>query len=202
MQLAREYFRILRGDRFLRSLQPPSLPASVQQQKMERLLAQILSSGGSEVRHNPWYAPVSPTEPAVLEPAYDEQLLNLVKSSDCEAIRAACSSSTALVNTTRAMHGETLLHNAVIGGNPEVIVLLVNECGAYVNATDYRDNTPLYYAATHPGEGDCLKNDEDKRCLVIQTLLDLGADTMRQGGFSGKRPFEQAKTLGYVFGAF
>jgi len=147
-------------------------------------------------RHNPWFSPVSANEPASIDCAVSDELSQAASSGDVAALKA-CIARGDMLNVTRGRHGETPLHLAVTSGNTEAVQLLIDS-GAYVNACDWRENSPMYYAATHPGENDILQDDEDKRIAVIQVLLKAGGDTMAQGGFSGKRPFEQAKILGYA----
>lgn len=145
---------------------------------------------------NPWYAPVSPKTPAPLPIHVDSEACLAAYNGDLQALQTYITGDHALVNTTRDRNGETLLFCAIIGGHPDAVRYLLDG-GATVNATEWRDNTPLYYAATHPGQNNVLRNNEELRCQIIQILLDSGADTMRQGGFSGKRPFEQAQALGH-----
>jgi len=145
---------------------------------------------------NPWFAHVSPSTPAVVATEYNEVLFQACKEGDVDKVQQ-CIGRGEFLNVTRGAYFETPLHTAVTSGNGALCRLLISS-GAAVNSSDSRDNTPLYYAATHPGHNDCLANSEDKRCELIQILISAGGDTMRQGGFSGKRPFQQAATLGYA----
>jgi len=144
---------------------------------------------------NPWYAPVSPNKPDLLPSVYNEDLFAVVRNGDVEKLKSMYTENM-LINTSRGGQGETLLHFAVMSGNPDMIHFLVNH-GAYINAVDWRENTPIYYAATHAGENQCLTKEEDRRCSIVTALLSHGANVQQQGGFSGKRPFEQARILGY-----
>ena len=96
-------------------------------------------------------------------------------------------------------HGATAVHVAVTTGSVAV-VRAVLAGGGYVEAEDYRSNTPLYYACTHPGVDGALggPGDESARVAVVECLLGAGGNGWRQGGFSGKRCFDQAAALGYV----
>jgi len=42
------------------------------------------------------------------------------------------------------------------------------------------------------------KKNGELRLKIVEYLLQQGADSMRNGGFSGKRPFEMARQLGYA----
>lgn len=144
---------------------------------------------------NPWYTPISPSTPNSIQPAENNELLQGAQACNLPMVATQISKG-AQINATRTMNGETALFLAVTSGYTEAVDLLI-KAGSTINTTDWKGNTPLYHAATHPGVNDCLKNDESKRCKIIQLLLDAGADTMAKGGFSGVTAFEQAKTLGY-----
>ena len=100
------------------------------------------------------------------------------------------------INYSRGRHGETFLHQAVIDGDVEKLKDLY-ERNAYVNALDWRDNNALYYACSHAGKDNILRNEPKLREEIVLFLLDVGCDPFARGGFSGKRPFEAAEHYGY-----
>lgn len=155
-----------------------------------------LWSEGSGRVNNPWYSASSLSLPATLETRPDEKLFVAAKSGDLECLRE-CVANGSLLNVARGRQGETALHFAVMSGNPDAIRLLLG-AGAYTNAEDWRGNVALYYACTHSGEDNVLKDNEDKRTTVGLELMMAGGDTMKQGGFSGERPFERARALGHT----
>lgn len=153
-------------------------------------------------------------------------------------IGAAIDKYRANINTVREPTGQSLLHIAVTLGDLDAVERLLR-AGAYVNSCDWRRNTPLYYACSHPGlssAGETCEgapdiagvnsagakvsakdaNDEStivvnnvqgadssetllnkNRSAIVRALIRAGADTMGQGGYSGKRPFEIAEDSGY-----
>jgi hypothetical protein len=146
---------------------------------------------------NPWYAPVSPTEPAPIDPkhASDESVYEDLK----------------FVNTTRGPKGESLLHIAVVAGDVEAVRLFLSSL-AFVDSLDWWSNTPLYYACSHGGDvehaeetpkPDTVESPQSitelskTRLEIVQVLIDAGANTMQQGGYSGLRPAEAAIKYGY-----
>ena len=100
------------------------------------------------------------------------------------------------VNYSRGLHGDTLLHLAVISGDIDKINGLL-DINAYINSVDYRLATPLYYACSHPGENEVLKKNIPLREQVVQLLMDRGADPFCQSGFSGMNSFKAAKHYNY-----
>jgi MYND finger len=162
-------------------------------------------------KSNPWYAEQSPSEPKFVSPimtSVNEVALNL---------DAAITKYIANINTVREPTGMSLLHIAVTIGDLAAISRIL-ELGGYVNSADWRRNTPLYYACSHPGldfSGDpdgngglgytyYHNNKETSSPLdrarddIVTALIRAGADTMGQGGYSGKRPFEIAEECGYT----
>jgi hypothetical protein len=78
-------------------------------------------------------------------------------------------------------HYLSLLHLAVICGQPETVRVLL-QAGMYVDLGDAMNNTPLYYAVTHPGmENNCLAKDEALRTDIVGILLEYGANPLRPG---------------------
>ncbi|KAL6072295.1 Ankyrin repeat and SOCS box protein 8 [Balamuthia mandrillaris] len=169
------------------------------QQDHSALLCSMWTGPGDRI-NNPWYAPCSPSEPALLYPTpRDEELFEAARKGDVLALKKKCEQQPGaplLLNVAREKHGETALHLAVASGNTEAVRLLL-ENGAFVNADDWYQNKPLYYACTHPGTDDVLKEDEAKRVEMVRTLVEAGADTMAQGGFSGMRSFQAARMNGH-----
>jgi hypothetical protein len=126
---------------------------------------------------------------------------------------AAITKYIANINTVREPTGMSLLHIAIVLGDLEAVARILT-LGGYVNTNDWRRNTPLYYACSHPGldfSGDPDGNGglgstdktvqsplDRKRDAIVRTLVSAGADTMGQGGYSGKRPFEIAEECGYT----
>uniref|UniRef100_A0A0G4HGG2 Uncharacterized protein n=1 Tax=Chromera velia CCMP2878 TaxID=1169474 RepID=A0A0G4HGG2_9ALVE len=78
----------------------------------------------------------------------------------------------ASLNVTRGRWGETVLHIAVILGDVDVVPAILR-AGAFVDSEDCRMNTPLYYACTHPGEGD-KELDEDCHIAMATFYLTTG----------------------------
>lgn len=142
---------------------------------------------GGEVVHNPWYAEVSPKEPATRLFKSDEELFRAAKAGDEPAI-AACIKRGAQLSADRGMQGETSLHFAVMSGSIGAVALLLRS-GAYINAVDWRGANPLYYACTHPDVP------EAKQLELVQYLVSQGADTMKLSTFSGKRPYEATSRI-------
>lgn len=158
-------------------------------------------------KSNPWYAQVSPSEPKFVPPEFlqVEQYSNGKFSEFIDGFKSP------RVNTTRGARGESLLHLAVIFGDIEAVEKLLSR-GAYVNCCDWWKNDPLYYACSHSGT---LGNTNDttamnlnnkpntesqlgkNRLEIVKHLVSAGADTMRQGGYSGFRSFEAARYYGY-----
>ncbi len=155
-----------------------------------------LWKGTGNVVNNPWYSNSSPSSPNILKVNYDEDLFNAAKKGDVESL-AKCIEKNTLLSTTKGPQGETVLHFAVTSGDVESVKLFV-ESGAYINSTDWRGNTPMYYACTHPGENNILKDNIQKRSAIVSYLLKSGGDTMKQGGLSNKRPFEVAREYGFI----
>jgi len=135
----------------------------------------------AKVRMNGWVGQVSVDSPSVVQAPDGTDLFRRIKSGSLEDI------SSAPLNTARGMHGEVALHIAVTTGNPEIVRRVI-DAGAFVGAYDYRMNSPLYYACTHPNI-----TSEENRCAIVLSLLDAGADPWDQGGISGKRSFEVAE---------
>jgi len=113
--------------------------------------------------------------------------MTAAKKGDCGKLQE-CIDRGALLSVVRASQGETAVHLAVTSGVVDAVA------GAYVNVVDWRGATLLYYACTHPGQDGVLKNDADKRCEMVAFLVSLGADTMRQSGFSAMRPLEATQS--------
>ncbi len=145
---------------------------------------------------NPWYAPASPTEPAPIDPKH--------------ASAEPTYEDLKFVNTTRGPKGESLLHLAVVAGDVEGLRLFLSS-SAFVDTLDWWSNTPLYYACSHEGDvdpgaakPDIAENDPTpvteltkSRLEIVKILIDAGANTMQQGGFSGLRPAEAAIKYGH-----
>lgn len=164
-------------------------------------------------QRNPWYAQEPQVGSAPIEPILltDEEVAllaiteNLGKYLD-GIIAIALESPPLPINTLRASKGESLLHIAVISGNTAMVRRLLS-LGAYVNCEDWCGNSPLYYACTYDDSGSNGDNTEDEPAIVtplkltradiVDVLIEAGADTMRQGGYSGLRPFEAAKEYGF-----
>jgi len=72
------------------------------------------------------------------------------------------------------------LHLAVVSGSTDAVALLL-DAGAYINISDWRMATPLYYACTAL----------DERDDMIKLLVARGADTMQMSTFSGQRPWQK-----------
>lgn len=186
------------------------------------------------VRANPWYIEISPQEPKFVSPMMVEMSWIFA-----HGIGAAIDKYRANINTVREPTGQSLLHIAVTLGDLGAVEQLLR-AGAYVNSCDWRRNTPIYYACSHPGlssagekcdgapdiagvesagtvgtgtEGvvstvgavaEGVQGDDSSvtplsknRAAIVRALIRAGADTMGQGGYSGKRPFEIAEDSGY-----
>lgn len=94
------------------------------------------------------------------------------------------------VNYSRGFNGETLLHMAIIEGNIKNLLDLINNKKAYVESSDYKLASPLYYACTHDGTNSILDNNISLRKQIITILLDAGANPFMQSGYSGMRCHE------------
>lgn len=95
------------------------------------------------------------------------------------------------ISYPRGIHGESLLHLMIIDGNVSKILELIDK-NACINAFDSRHNDVLYYACSHPGTDNILKNNIELRNTIVKILLDNGANPHQRGGFSGKRAYEIA----------
>jgi len=133
----------------------------------------------AESRTNAWAGQASVDSPAIRRAPDSADLFGRIESGDIPP--------SAPLNTARGPHGEVALHVAVATGDPGVVRQVV-DAGAFVGAYDYRMNSPLYYACTHPA----IKSDES-RLAIITILMDAGADPWDQGGISGKRAFEMTE---------
>lgn len=142
---------------------------------------------------NPWYSTIELFEPRYFEHT-DQELLTSIINNDIIALKSFLDQH-ALINIVRGNNGASLLHIAVISGNINMIQMLL-DVGAWINVDDERGATPLYYACSHKGKDKVLMN-QTIRASVVQILLDNGADTMSQSGFTGWRPFEAANEYGY-----
>ncbi len=163
--------------------------------KLHKKYVCSLWTGPGETVSNPWWAPQSPTEPAIITPAKNVELEKAAIAGDIKALKKYVTTD-ALLSVTKARHGETPLHLAVTSGKVEAVKILL-AAGAYVNAVDWRCNNPLYYACTHPGNKNVLENDEFIRLSMVMYLVEVGADTMQFGGFSAERPFTMARRHGH-----
>ena len=92
---------------------------------------------------NAWVGHVNVDSPGVVQAPDGTDLFRQIKRGSLEGI------SSAPLNTARGLHGEVALHVAVAAGEPEVVRRVI-DAGACVGAYDYRMNSPLYYACTHP----------------------------------------------------
>ena len=156
-----------------------------------------LYDGDNNILLNPWYSNDNITFPESIAIPRNQELLNFAKEGNINQLKKYIESESPIcLSTFRDCQGETLLHLTVISGNIEAIKLLINH-NAYINSKDWRNNTPFYYACTHPGNNNILKNNEEIRIQIIKYLINQGADTMSLSGFSQLRPFEAADYFGY-----
>jgi hypothetical protein len=96
----------------------------------------------------------------------------------------------------RDICGETQLHIAVVNGDIHEIKHLINN-NICINAYDSRHNDALYYACSHSGKDNVLKNNIKLRDEIVELLLNYGANPHQRGGFSGMRPYEICAGHGY-----
>lgn len=179
--------------------------------------------GAGDVVHNPWYAPASPPSDRDSLVVDDSEqaagLLKAARSGDAAALREilaggdeeafrrgeaggpeAAAPRLAPLHTARTGQGATALHLAVTSGRREAVEVLL-DAGALVDVQDWRSNTPLNYACSHPGatvEQDSVLDTGDHRRAVVELLLAHGARYCTRDGFTGLRPIEAAERLGYM----
>lgn len=147
---------------------------------------------------NPWFSHTTDTSRPNDEMCggKDDELLKAAELGDCEAL-TKCIERGALLSVPRNPQGDGALHLAVVSGKVDAVRLLL-DAGAYINVTDWRGATPMYYACSHPGHERVLEENPETRAEMIAFLVSRGADTMRQSGFSGKRPYEALREKDHV----
>ena len=146
----------------------------------------------------PWVAPrtIRGTPAKHMLWSKDDELIEAAMMGDCARLEA-CVERGALLSVVRTLMGATALHYAVLSGNLSAAELLV-KAGAYVDVTDWKGDTPLYYALTKSGKEDVLEREPEKRAAMIEFLINHGADTMcltRPGAEKNLSPNDNADLL-------
>lgn len=162
-------------------------------------LWKVSNSSGKEIKTfgNPWYNPnhLNAKPKPIFEPIRNNDFFEAIQNNNLEKVKTLVESGV-LINVTRGYGGESALHVAVTTGNIDMVKYMIEQ-RCYINSIDLRSNTPMYYACTHPGINDILKNNEDKRTAIAKYLMQQGADTLQYGGWSGMRPFQASGKHGY-----